>query len=438
MGLLICLAFLLLIVRLAPYVEDGHDLLSVVSYLSLAFTMLIGALKSSTEFERGEDNAGSKSTGAGGYQWQNLDPAALGALLIVINALPFACAVVLVVLRVARGNRGNALVALTSVLPKSAAAHEGRDNDDHADSARGRPRLPIVVQGGTERRELDDESEERLKLRTQKRRSHSSAKSRARVLSSFQARITERNAMKADAIHANMKASEEELQKRQRKKQEKSRRRTLHRLAARKLLIKSRRLRQVEIFSGLDDKKLVKVVEQMACASFVAGDVIVAQGDSSDAFFIVTEGTVAVWRRYPASSDPTLQPPVPVEPPPGSVESGAGKEKGTLLAQLPVWSHFGETACIAVAQRRAAEEKGGEAASAPVRNATVVAESETVTVLSLSAENLESLFDDGVLDMAEVLTGVVEEAAKRESRVATRATTPAVGGKITNERSLFS
>ena len=68
--------------------------------------------------------------------------------------------------------------------------------------------------------------------------------------------------------------------------------------------------------------------------TFTTGDTIVAQGDPSNAFFIVTEGTVTVWRK-----DPDLN----SSPRPPSVDmDNAVEEKGNLLAQLPVWSHFGE------------------------------------------------------------------------------------------------
>ena len=109
--------------------------------------------------------------------------------------------------------------------------------------------------------------------------------------------------------------------------------------------------------------------------------------------------------------------------------------------------HFGEASCIELAQRciSEVEEETTEAILPVVRNATVEAESETVTVLSLSTKDLKALFDANVLDMAEMLACVRKVAAERDSRTEARreeeqlvALTAAPAGRTENSRSLFS
>ena len=78
-----------------------------------------------------------------------------------------------------------------------------------------------------------------------------------------------------------------------------------------------------------------------------------------------------------------------------------------------------------------------------MRNATVEAESETVTVLSLSTKDLKALFDANVLDMAEMLACVRKVAAERDSRTEARreeelVALTAAAGRTNNSRSLFS
>ena len=90
------------------------------------------------------------------------------------------------------------------------------------------------------------------------------------------------------------------------------------------------------------------------------------------------------------------------------------------------------------------EEETTEAILPVVRNATVEAESETVTVLSLSTKDLKALFDANVLDMAEMLACVRKVAAERDSRTEARreeeqlVALTAAAGRTNNSRSLFS
>jgi CRP-like cAMP-binding protein len=87
-GLIICQAFLLLLMRLTPYRKDGHDVMAIFAYLSLTLTMLIGSLKSTHEYQGNSD-----TDQIGQRSWANLDNATLGSILICINILPFACLV---------------------------------------------------------------------------------------------------------------------------------------------------------------------------------------------------------------------------------------------------------------------------------------------------------------------------------------------------------
>ena len=79
-GLIICQAFLLLLMRLTPYRKDGHDVMAIFAYLSLTLTMLIGSLKSTHEYQGNSD-----TDQIGQRSWANLDNATLGSILICIN-----------------------------------------------------------------------------------------------------------------------------------------------------------------------------------------------------------------------------------------------------------------------------------------------------------------------------------------------------------------
>ena len=69
------------------------------------------------------------------------------------------------------------------------------------------------------------------------------------------------------------------------------------------------------------------------------------------------------------------------------------------------------------------------------RNASVVADSATVQVLSLSAGSLQKLMDDGTIDRASIMTGIAEMHRKREARTRWGMARNNVRGK---SRSLFS
>ena len=140
---------------------------------------------------------------------------------------------------------------------------------------------------------------------------------RRRTSASFVRRQT---SMKATALQTSLESNKEELKKHREHRQAKMRRRTALRIAARKKLLESRRLRKVEIFSGLDDEQLGRIVDKMSCRTFKLGDKIVAQGDPANAFFIVTEGAVSVWQRPPTPLPPPSiggqRPAAPPPPPP--------------------------------------------------------------------------------------------------------------------------
>eukprot|EP00946_MAST-07B_sp_MAST-7B-sp1_P002793 g2793.t1 len=255
-GLVICLAFLLMIVHFAPYREDGHDVLSFVAYLSLTFTMLIGALKSSTEFERAESRTG--------YQWQNIDSEMLGAMLIMINTSPIVCALVLVAFRVThrgtrRNTRSGTRLTLTSVLPKS-VADEDRDeaaapgykparNKDNNDNNKGEGTMATV------------------------------RPSTMAAIASIQ-----------DSYHA----QETQLQEEHARQSARQKRRTQLRLLLRMQLRQTQALKKVPAFASLDDDAISKVVERMKFEKLAQGDLLCQEGDDADTFYVLMQGQCTV------------------------------------------------------------------------------------------------------------------------------------------------
>ena len=91
-ALLICIAYMLLVLKAAPYITQNLDTLSFLCSLSLSSTMLIGALKSTNDsaFASG---AAYNLNGLGLSKEKegigNISYELLGPMLITMNALPF-------------------------------------------------------------------------------------------------------------------------------------------------------------------------------------------------------------------------------------------------------------------------------------------------------------------------------------------------------------
>jgi hypothetical protein len=230
------------------------------------------------------------------------------------------------------------------------------------------------------------------------RRSSTSTASRARIQASFQARIKARNAMTADKLHDNFVESELKLQMKQAKRQELGRRRTLQRVKARAALKKSQKLKKVQLFSGLNDGAIGKLIDSMKDKTFAPGETLVQQGDVAYEFYVITSGTCNVL-----------------------VDS-------KFVGSMHTHDHFGE-ACVSVAARmanaRAWHDKDEDVenindvlariASSERRKATVVASSDhgEVKVLAVGISILSQLFQDGVLDADTMLVEIRGEHEKR-------------------------
>lgn len=377
LGLLICLGFLLLFVRLAPYNADGHDLMSFVAYCSLTLTLLIGALKSTHEYEDGNDDVRGSSSETVGHQWQHLDDDVLGKILIVINFAPYICLV-----------SSSAMWAVFEYRKKQ----EGRDNDGSGRTLVARKIAPVT------KREMEkmnsgvkEDGETQHDRFMSKRRSRTSAASQARINASFQARIKARNTLTADKLHESFVESERQLQREQSKRQEASRRHTMQRVKARAALKKSKRLKHVEVFQGLSDAAIGKLVDRMKETTFAPGEFLVRQGELAKAFFIISAGNCDVI------------------------------VDGKHVNALHTHEHFGESAVFVAARMLSSEAQDGRLAAADEerRNASVVANSEAVHVLSLDLVDLKKLFQDGTLDAQSFASSM--ESARNERRAVTAA-----------------
>ena len=268
-------------------------------------------------------------------------------------------------------------------------------------------------------------------IKSQHRRSSTSAASRARIQASFQARIKARNTMTADKLHDNFIESELQLQKKQTKRQEMSRRRTMQRVKARAALKSSKKLKKAQLFSGLGDDAVTKLIDCMKDKTFAPGETIVQQGDVAHEFYVITSGTCKVL------------------------------VDGKFVGSMRTHDHFGET-CVSMAARmtnaRAWHDGEGEEeiadvvagiASSERRKATIVADADQgeVHVLAIGIPSLSQLFESGVLDAAAMLAEIRSEHEKRLALQAAgrvwllsgaRSKIRGLPGITNNSRSLFS
>jgi hypothetical protein len=86
-GCLVTNAYLLLVLRAAPYIDDSLDRLSFLTSLSLSLTLLLCLMKGTDEHR-----AERESVNYDENPWDMFDDAVLSRLMMVVNMLPFAYA----------------------------------------------------------------------------------------------------------------------------------------------------------------------------------------------------------------------------------------------------------------------------------------------------------------------------------------------------------
>jgi hypothetical protein len=90
-GLLICIVWMLITLRSAPFIEDGLDQLEFLCSISLTLTLLFALLRSMDENAREESNRCGENAADGKYfscDWQIPDQI-FSAVLTAVNVMPF-------------------------------------------------------------------------------------------------------------------------------------------------------------------------------------------------------------------------------------------------------------------------------------------------------------------------------------------------------------
>ena len=183
---------------------------------------------------------------------------------------------------------------------------------------------------------------------------------------------------------------------------QRSHRKTMLRVAQRRKLKESKRMRSVQVFKQLDDKSLSAIVDAMTPRTFAPGEVIVEQGDPAESFYIIVKGTCIVRRK-------TL----------------IDMINGQVIGELSTFDHFGEGALLTAMRRHYLRTSGvsGEA-EVQTRNATVVAkgiEGEGVDTMMMTGDGLEKLLQgDSQVDVNAMMQVCAEEHAHREALSRTR------------------
>jgi CRP-like cAMP-binding protein len=173
----------------------------------------------------------------------------------------------------------------------------------------------------------------------------------------------------AAAVQRDYRQHEANLQARQQKMQKRAKRHTQMRLEARNRLRKNKVMSSVPAFAGLDETAIEALITAMEIVKKNCGDVIMTEGDESDAFYIVSSGECKAWQ-----GERLL----------GSIAAG-GED-----------SFFGEATFL-----------GGR------RKATVRVSSETAKLLVLSREHFTKLMESGKLGRS-VMEGVRLVDQRRE------------------------
>lgn len=78
---------------------------------------------------------------------------------------------------------------------------------------------------------------------------------------------------------------------------QRSQRKTMLRVAQRRRLKESKRMRSVQVFKQLNEKSLSAIVDAMTPCTFAPGEIIVQQGDPAESFFIIVKGSCVVRKK---------------------------------------------------------------------------------------------------------------------------------------------
>ena len=319
-GATICIVYTLFVLRAAPYESDQDDWLAFLCTLSLTATYGMGLLVALDE-KNSNDDSDSRM----------LNTEQVSATLVAINTVPlvFFLGSVATLLRNKnniKGARREKISGVQKIQPvdvSAAVLTEGADQQYD----------PQEVHSGT----LEH------------------------VVS---------------AIHLEHDRHERELKKRNEKQKRASMARTRSRLAERARLKKSKRLHAVPCFASLDDDAIAVMIDSMAYESHAQGEVICAQGDVANAFYVVCKGkctaSISVPQHVGEASDRSELLKV------GTIESGG---------------HFGNQAF----------ESDPESGKPPVRKATVTVDSESCDLLVLSREQFFELRGQGGILSDEVI-----------------------------------
>ena len=168
------------------------------------------------------------------------------------------------------------------------------------------------------------------------------------------------------------------------------------RVAQRRKLKESKRMRSVQVFKELDARSLSVIVDAMTLRTFAPGEIIVQQGDPAESFFIIIKGSCEVRRK-------TLVDIV----------------HGQTIGELSTFDHFGESSLITATRRHFLRTSGalGEA-RVQTRNATVIAKAdcdEGVDTMMMTGESLEKLMDEKKIDVKTLMEECAKKHQEREA-----------------------
>ncbi len=322
-GSIICFGYTLVLLRVAPYQEDGHDVLSFVCMLALTVTYLGGLMKALDKKYEDLVNAEDRNP--------MLETAAFSTALVVINVIPLVCLVANLVYYTWASKKKPGLRAHNR---PSASANDPSGSGQSTPAPAGSHQIVPMTAPEPE----EDTHEQHV-----------------------------------EAIHRAFSQHEAGLRQRQEKHQQRSKRNTQMRLLARMQVKQTRALHRVAAFSGLDDAQIGTIVDAMTYRKVQRGEVMCTEGEPSDALFVVVAGSCKVTVR----------------------KEDGGEDGEVRVGTISSLEHFGESAVQSL------DDKNGRGA-APVREATVTAESAELQVLRLSREDFTRLHRSGVLDASVV------------------------------------
>ena len=195
-----------------------------------------------------------------------------------------------------------------------------------------------------------------------------------------------------------------------------SHRQTMLRVAQRRKLKESKRMRSVPIFQHLNDASIGAIVDVMTPQTFKYGEAVVHEGDEAESFYIIVEGRCIVRRAYrdKVSNRDALK--------------GSNGTVQETINELGPFDHFGEAALV-TAMRRHLYRSGSKHNEVKVelRNATVIAAAtaeeygdgdsrvDTVQTMVLTGNSLEKLLRDGKIDMNKLMHVVTEKHELRQA-----------------------